>query len=147
MYIMYIYRERERESERERETAWEARKRQVEAAERKVVLIAVMAVHMATRERLERLRHVLRSVQEQTGLPANTELVVAISWFSPTPEMAVQVEEVLEGFAATRSARAQAAPPAALAQGCPEIKVHSHEAQPRSQPRSLKTAGDNRTSL
>lgn len=67
------------------------------------VIVALMAVHLSSFQRLRRFQHVLRSIELQK-LPEDgaVELVVSLSWSAATPDLVEATEEVVKGFVANR---------------------------------------------
>mmetsp|Transcript_24046 Transcript_24046/g.68918 ORF Transcript_24046/g.68918 Transcript_24046/m.68918 type:complete len:540 (+) Transcript_24046:2-1621(+) len=65
--------------------------------EEPIVIIGLMAAHIATKGRLHRFRHVLRSVKRQEIAAAATEFVFSLSW-SSTEEFEDDVESAVSSI-------------------------------------------------
>jgi len=67
-----------------------------------VVIIALVPVHIANKARLDRFKHVLKSIARQQPLPNDAEFIVAFSWYAATPALAAETEHVFEGLSCSR---------------------------------------------
>lgn len=68
-----------------------------------VIIIALMAVHIATESRFDKLLRTLKSIEQQQYSTADVELVVAVSWYAATPELAAKVSSALLEFVTART--------------------------------------------
>lgn len=85
--------------------------------EKPTVLIALMAVHIATEGRLKKLSQALRSIQEQQMSGSGAELHVAVSWYAPMPALAARVQQAFHAFIDARMPRDAQQLPAGRAAG------------------------------
>lgn len=69
----------------------------------KVTIIGLMAVHIASKKRLNKLRHALKSIQEQDLSSCDAEFVLAIGWHASSPEFEAPVQELLDQLAKARA--------------------------------------------
>jgi len=68
-----------------------------------IVLVALMAVHIASEARLKKLRDTLRSIEEQRLTAEDGDLVISISWHSPDAALREKLRKLLVEFQEHRS--------------------------------------------
>jgi len=68
-----------------------------------LVIIALMAVHITTENRFNKLLQTLKSIEQQRYSSADLELVVAVSWYAANEELAAKVATALQEFVVART--------------------------------------------
>jgi len=70
---------------------------------KRLAILALMAAHISSKDRLTRLQATLRTIEQQDLSPEAADLVVAISWYSPDPELSDEMGSILSDFSAQSS--------------------------------------------
>jgi len=96
------------------------------------VLIALMAVHIATEGRLKKLQHTLQSIQEQDLSGTGIELHVAVSWYAPVPALAAKVQAAFHRLINTRAPHSATVPRGNRAEGRGSFSRLASQVQPVS---------------
>lgn len=87
-----------------------------------IVVISLMAVHITSEERFKKLRATLDMVAQQEPLQGDAELVVALSWYAPSPSLVTNVKALMDSLAKRRSRRRGSS----LAGKCAAVQTGHH---------------------